>query len=124
MSPIFLSYLQLTLCIIKNQLLLQFPELESISRETVRRALHNQLRMSFKKVGSVLPKMQTQSNVTLLCECFKVLQTMLQSDYYLVFIDEFMKSLNHSNWNSESLLFLLCLLLSFFNFLPLRLLYS
>ena len=70
-------------------LLRSFPDLGNISLSSVGNVLHRNLGLSFKKLGGTNIKKVRPESQSNLIEWLKLLISLLNDQYYLVFIDEF-----------------------------------
>ena len=78
-----------TLSTIRNNLMIKFPDLKSISCPTITKWLKYKLNMSFKKSNRINSKMQQQQNKRLILESVKLQLYFETNDYQVIFVDEF-----------------------------------
>ena len=64
-------------------------QLTAYSNQTMRRNLKKDLRMSFKKIYRIAPKVTQSTNIRNLCECAMLLHSIESSGIELIYFDEF-----------------------------------
>ena len=81
----------------RNHIIQSVPELESISESTIKRHLHTDLKLCFKKLGTINPKKAGNESKFSLTMWLKVVLGLLSTDTHLLYVDEFLINRNTIN---------------------------